>query len=170
MMKMKLKSRAIGISNEVSENERVLFIDIDNTDIFQLDIQNAIHRLLQDYKHLLLLKTKHGYHVITFTPLSLREWKHQLLLYSDIVDDLFVELSLKHEYSVLRISAKYSVKNNSPISPRPKFYSFTEKSAYNVSLAHFLLYKAIYNFKHSEKLTAYKNTTLKLHFYKTGGE
>lgn len=162
---MKAKSRAIGVDNVIG-NQRILFLDFDGIK----PIKSLRTLILKVYENYLILGTRKGYHVICNTVMDKETWENQILAFSNWIDPQYIEFSLKNGYSVLRISEKFSTKDNRVTSPAPYYVEFRETGKpYVSSYQHELLYKMLYRVFpcHSMPL---KRGKLKLHFYLTGSD
>ena len=161
--------RAYGVSNLVqvgTKTMRCLFLDID-TEKYPNDL---VYYLLKKYGNILMLRTKHGYHGIVFTPLTVKKWLRELNAAKDYLDSQFYEYSVENGYSVLRISEKFSMADNKPISDRPKMHWFyQEPYGYKAHAGLSLLYQLNYGFKMQPK-EYIGETKVILHFYITGGD
>jgi len=162
---MKAKARAIGVDNTCNSNN-LLFLDFDAKE----PSSELLLQILDTHNHYLLFKTKNGYHVITLNPISTKKWKTELKTLENVIDKSFVRYSLKQGYSVVRISPKYSTKDNLVCSPAPQLIQVKElNKPYFISKQHYYLFKLLYNVDlKNAKLMNSKN--LILHFYITGGE
>ncbi|MEO0132976.1 MAG: hypothetical protein ABIK73_08625 [candidate division WOR-3 bacterium] len=154
-----------GIENSL-EDQKLLFLDIDSPSLPEA----LVERLNSDpdIPAYLILKTNGGHHVICFKPLGIDCWLDKLEEYAEFVDPQFYAFSVKNNYSVLRISPKYSLYDHKTvISPAPTFHQFVELQKYPET-AISLLYRSIYRYEtyfvyFEEKMT-YK---AKIHLYLT---
>lgn len=160
---MRMRSRAIGVDNKVGY-ERLVFLDIDRKELPDLK------PLLKDLHNVMVLETRKGYHVLSLTTLPKRRWLNMLHNYSDYVDPEFIEHAEKYDVSILRISAKYSMKDSKPCSPPPKLIAFYENGRrYEAAWGHLLLYKTLHNINPKYAIPNY-DSTVNLHFYYSGGD
>jgi len=166
---VKAVSRAIGVSNEFRikcKPRRCLFLDIDTKEY----PGTLIYALLHRYNNILILKTKHGWHLISFTPLTIQKWTKELDNVREFLDQQFYEYSIENGYSVLRISEKYSLKDNKVISPKPKYHAFLQHpKGYKAHAGLSLLYMWLYGFK-MQPYEFVGEPRVILHFYITGGD
>ena len=166
---MKAAARAFGVSNEFKikcKPRRCLFLDIDQQEY----PKDVIYKLLHDYDNILILYTKHGWHLIVFTPLTIQKWIKELDNVREFLDPQFYEYSIENGYSVLRISEKYSMHDNKVISPKPKYHAFLQHpKSYEAHAGLSLLYQWLYDFK-MQPYEFVGEPKITLHFYITGGD
>ncbi len=167
---MIVKSRAIGIDNVVyGSRYKLLFLDIDSK-LNQEELHKLKDRIIRRCGNILILDTRKGHHIVSFTLMSPQSWRRFLLKLSEFADQDFVNFSLKHGYSVLRISDKLSMLNNQPTNNKITKKEWVEVYEYQASTGHCKLFQQLYNIHFNYAKYKEKTNIVRFHFYMSGSE
>lgn len=175
--KEKLNLRAMGISNRVYDKKNkktysVQFFDLDINGATKEELRMKINYVMSIFPYdLILYKTKHGIHFISFALLKgLRYTKAKAL-------KLCKELKNQDYWTeqkdlTLRISPKWKGRKYKNISGKPKFLGFLKKpTTHIISNKHLEFYSKYMNLpkwvKDRYKLCDKRDYNIKIYHYKT---